>query len=1098
MTTFKIGQTVETATGQQGIVRYVGPIHFAQGIYVGIELATSEGKNDGSVRGERYFTCPVDHGLFVKSTANLRVVASPRPTGTPAVAPASQASITAPRARPTSVVVPRPQPRSSTVDRRQSLATSSQASSRAPVRKPSTGASSANNVETLQTKIRHLERQHSEDQERLRELSQAKDERDRFQKLLDKLQTKCQAQHTELLELKETLRNTQHENENLIKSSQEHELNLEDAIVDKEMAEERAEAAEAEFEQLRSQLHERDTELEILRDEAELYTAEMTEEERQNAGYYRLQQDNDRIRQALLSLKEMTEEKERDLNNRIISLESDLSNLENYERDNATLQQRITDADAVIEDLRQRLDAATEVEEMIGEISSQNHDLQDRIAEQELHIQDLENLRELNDELEVQHLETEDELRAEVETREIELAEQARHITEQTAIIADNETLISKFRELVLDLQGRAMDAESSKTMTEAVVKDTTGKFNHIMDINRQLRNATVQSTARKIDHDLARIEFRQAQRETNLWSDNVSGDFINGEPNQAYFTTQRLEAKADILIDVLHSTQKEMSNGGRLDDAFAELNCWEAITLLKSIHNGNRRLFYAMGHTSLAQFSTMGSVYQDLLTIEQVLDEDINSVKADTINFDELPAALARSNKIYGNILVNQKEVLLTRPENEALARAESYDVQLHFMEAIFGILANTLAKVPDGIHAAIVDLQKTIKQQTDVVVVAAARAHKFADTLQSLRADGLYCQFSPDDLEELIEFDEKIVTAANETYDIARKLIGEVILCSNSTASESIDTDVIRSAGMSIFELKIAQSEVPWTSQIGLLSGSLDIWITQASSLMYCAEIPQGPTPWVQKAKLREAAEKLSQELGVQLDAVRKECHTSLLKIHEREEIIATKNLEIEHLLAKNRDATAKAEALEALRGQIAEKDAKIVQINEQYTAAREKLHALCEEDTKNEYELKVVPEPLPAYADPDPDPLAPFSTPPGLKIMLEALQNENHWLRQRVYKDQYENNLKDYFEKMGATSPRTYYRPCLTMQLDDFSDDEEEMNPLSSSITASTVAPVGLQAVGSNLDSLHHRLKEVIETRSQLNLTTIHEEDDEGVFV
>jgi len=299
MTTFKIGQTVETATGQQGIVRYVGPIHFAQGIYVGIELATSEGKNDGSVRGERYFTCPVDHGLFVKSTANLRVVASPRPTGTSAVAPASQASITAPRARPTSVVVPRPQPRSSTVDRRQSLATSSQASSRAPVRKPSTGASSANNVETLQTKIRHLERQHSEDQERLRELSQAKDERDRFQKLLDKLQTKCQAQHTELLELKETLRNTQHENENLIKSSQEHELNLEDAIVDKEMAEERAEAAEAEFEQLRSQLHERDTELEILRDEAELYTAEMTEEERQNAGYYRLQQDNDRIRQAL-------------------------------------------------------------------------------------------------------------------------------------------------------------------------------------------------------------------------------------------------------------------------------------------------------------------------------------------------------------------------------------------------------------------------------------------------------------------------------------------------------------------------------------------------------------------------------------------------------------------------------------------------------------------------------------------------------------------------------------------------------------------------------------------------------------------------------
>lgn len=1097
MTTIKIGQTVETAAGQQGIVRYVGPIHFAQGTYVGIELPSAAGKNDGSVRGERYFTCPVDHGLFVKSTGNLRVVPPPLPAVAPATASTSQIASAAPRARPTSVVAPRPQPRSSIIDRRQSLATSSQTSSRAPVRTPSSGVPSVGNVETLQTKIRHLEKQHSEDQDRLRELSQAKDERDRFQKLLDKLQTKCQAQHAELLELKENLRNTQLENENLTRSNQEHELNLENAIVDKEMAEERAEAAETEFEQLRYQLQERDAELEILRDEAELYTTEMTEEERQNAGYYRLQQDNDRIRQALLSLKEMTEEKERDLKTRITSLESDLTNLEHYEHDNATLQQRVTEADAVIEDLKQRLDAATEVEEMIGEISSQNHDLQDRIAEQELHIQDLENLRELNDELEVQHLETEDELRAEVEVRDIELAEQARNITEQTAIIADNETLISKFRELVLDLQGRATDAESSKTMTEAVVKNTTGKFNQIMDINRQLRNATVQSTARKIDHDLARMDYLQASRESNLWSDDVSGEFIRGEPNQAYLTTQRLEAKAEILMEVLHTTQKEMSNGGRLDDTFAELNCWEAITLLKSIHNGNRRLYYAMRHTSLAQFSTMGSNYQDLLTIEHVLDEVISAVKADTVQFDTLPVSLVRSNEIYDAVLMNQQEALLTRPENEALARAQSYDVRLRFMMASFGILASALEKVPDGIHAAIGDLQKTIKQQTEMVGVAATRADKFAKTLESLRADGLFCQFGPDDLEELIEFDEKLINAANETHDFARNLIGEIILCSTSTASESISTDVVRDAGMSIFKLQIAQSEMPWTSQIGLLSGSLDIWITQASSLLYCVEIPSGPTPWAQKAKLREAAQKLSQELGVQLDAVRKEQHASLLKIHEREEIIATKNLEIEHLLARNRDAAAKAEALDALRGQIAEKDAKIVLLNDEVLASRARIIEICNEDYDDKFEARVVQDPLPEYADPVSDPLAPLSAPPGMRVMLEALENENHWLRQRCYLEQYENNLKDYFEKLGATSPRTYYQPSLAMQLDDFSDDEEETTPLSSSPAASTSAPVGLKAVGVSVDSMQRHLKEVIEARAHLDLATI-EEEDEGVFV
>eukprot|EP00928_Gymnodinium_smaydae_P045218 TRINITY_DN30166_c0_g2_i1.p1 TRINITY_DN30166_c0_g2~~TRINITY_DN30166_c0_g2_i1.p1 ORF type:complete len:578 (+),score=156.91 TRINITY_DN30166_c0_g2_i1:151-1884(+) len=61
----------DAAGPQFGVVRFVGETHFAGGTWVGIELESPCGKNDGQVKGVRYFECAAERGLFARP-AHLR------------------------------------------------------------------------------------------------------------------------------------------------------------------------------------------------------------------------------------------------------------------------------------------------------------------------------------------------------------------------------------------------------------------------------------------------------------------------------------------------------------------------------------------------------------------------------------------------------------------------------------------------------------------------------------------------------------------------------------------------------------------------------------------------------------------------------------------------------------------------------------------------------------------------------------------------------------------------------------------------------------------------------------------------------------------
>ncbi|KAG5265366.1 hypothetical protein AALO_G00241610 [Alosa alosa] len=62
----RVGEVVSLGGGKTGTVRYVGQADFSEGTWVGVELDTPAGKNDGSVGGRQYFRCSPGFGVLVR------------------------------------------------------------------------------------------------------------------------------------------------------------------------------------------------------------------------------------------------------------------------------------------------------------------------------------------------------------------------------------------------------------------------------------------------------------------------------------------------------------------------------------------------------------------------------------------------------------------------------------------------------------------------------------------------------------------------------------------------------------------------------------------------------------------------------------------------------------------------------------------------------------------------------------------------------------------------------------------------------------------------------------------------------------------------
>ena len=181
-------------------------------------------------------------------------------------------------------------------------------------------------LDDLKAKLKSLENQRQEDRERLKELELLKSEFDSVVAAKDKVTGKFQVMQAEMSDLKKSLKDAISAKEEAEQALSENLDNLELVTLDKEMAEERVEVLQQELDLMKDKVEELSLDIEVYKQDRTGAGAESGPVET-----VQLEKQNERLREALVKLRDVTSTQEAELKQKIKQLELDNQSLQSFQ-----------------------------------------------------------------------------------------------------------------------------------------------------------------------------------------------------------------------------------------------------------------------------------------------------------------------------------------------------------------------------------------------------------------------------------------------------------------------------------------------------------------------------------------------------------------------------------------------------------------------------------------------------------------------------------------------------------------------------------------------------------------------------------------------
>jgi dynactin 1 len=800
------------------------------------------------------------------------------------------------------------------------------ASSTTPGKKTSTptrsgpNAAATKEIEDLKAKLKVLEKKRLDDRDKLKQLEKIQGERDKFETIIQKLQQKYQPLQQENADLRKQQKEAESRFESIESMQAENDSALELAALDREMAEETAEVLKVELEALQQKAEELELEVEVLREENEEYSKGMTPEERSSANWMQMERTNERLREALLRLRDITQAHEEELKDQISGLEDDLKELSTVKDDYAKTQEKLEATETAVEDLRQQLDNALGAEDMIEDLTERNMSMSEQLEELKAVIDDLENLKEINDELEANHVQNERELQEELDFRDSVITEQARRAGQQEEALEEKDYTLSRFRELVKTMQNDLEDMKATQAVTDGESEKLNDRSRAMMDLNMKLQMSAAKAQVKTIDLELRRLDAQEAEQHLKIVKLFLPETYKDDQDAVlALLRFKRLAFKSNLLNGFIKERIGGEAHAGHEDDIIAGCDASDKLVWVSAMCD---RFVNDISHCSVEQFTKYQNALHELEPVERALNGWIDGLRRDELKESKCADELKRTISLMTHLA--EVHVSETLPSHADSIHLRSLVMQSHLDSAstVFSTIKAMVQRVvsADGDDDELAD---HFIKKCDLVITqtrsAKVIAGKTVRALEELKSRSLSL---PEDTAESFEEAE---SATQILANLARHM--GVALHSLLTKDEGRTEpfthaevqNCVQKAVLDFTSTNESDLFAEYLAKLRLANGQINDLAALATDLDQAQEFDVSPAPWQLRSDELRALKTVPVEAEEELRRLKEEYHEARRTIAQRDEHLGTAILKIETLESRMRDAQSNIERITTLQAEL-----------------------------------------------------------------------------------------------------------------------------------------------------------------------------------
>ena len=773
--------------------------------------------------------------------------------------------------------------------------------------------------EQLKAKIRTLEKKAIENRDKIKTIDVLQNDKDRYETIIQTLQKKLKANQQEMTELKSKYHEAEKRAGEDQGRSAEHESEIELATLDKEMAEERAEMYHAELEALKVKHEELELEVDIIKEENRELGSVMSPEDRANAGWLQMEKEQERLRQALVLLRDISQQSESQLRSEVKELQDTVDELEGTTSKYNEVSEKLARSESTNKHLMEQLEVAEANDDVVVAMEAQREQSLLTIEQLRKQVQDFEEHIQVTEELESFHVEEEKRLHYQLDESDAMLNEKNRQTTEQEKVIGDLEYTLTKFRDAVQGLQSDIDELRRSRDISELEAHEMSSKSRAMMDLNLQLQNTASKTQLKTIDYEMGRMHAEQAKSHLEIMQLFVPDSFdVDRYPILALLCFKRIRSKAALTRALLAERMRDRPHLLQADP-FMVFEVMEKLSLITTLCD---RSTHFMSTCSTQEFGKFSGALYELEPVERSMTGWVEALKLDELGSDG-PEFLQR---MIG-ILQDMGEKLTTESRgikaNELVAQSsmvERYaESTAHQLNLIVNAVQSRLGR-PSGEDEESQVFDNKMDQFGTRARTIKYLGGKVTQLLLDLRSRSM-CLGEP-----AWGFFDEAETAAGKIAAMVRA-IGKAVLSQlgklehEEPLTYASIIDLMTATGQVILQEQDARATMPdgiltfLASQLHVLQSKVDDLQTKAADINSATEYETPPAPWTVRAKQIKAQKIISQDTQEQLTKLTARAQEQALQLAEKDKMIEEQKIRVELLESRSKESKAKEADVNAL---------------------------------------------------------------------------------------------------------------------------------------------------------------------------------------